>query len=170
MQHPNALEIVNIEPFRALAVRTSTSSDKNGTRTAWRKLTEAIPLDDPRWLDTSAAYVWIPQAQWAEQVETLWVGLAVQAVGEVPDGIELLEIPASLCAKVRVYGNEAHMHEAYGVMFDWLRNNGEYELDAREGVLGMEANRLAPVNPFTIDYKSISTFDFDMLYPIRKRA
>ncbi|RKN71902.1 hypothetical protein [Paenibacillus ginsengarvi] len=62
------------------------------------------------------------------------------------------------------------MNEAYGVLFNWLRTNGEYELDTRPGVYGLEANRLGPVNPFTIPYESVTVFDFEMLYPIRRRG
>lgn len=170
MQHTTAIEIVTIPSMRALAVRTPTREDKGGTREAWRKLTEAVPLDDPRWADPGIGYVFIPQRQWEEQVETLWVGMAVRDFGAIPDGLEAIAVPGSLCAKRNVYGDEAHMNEAYGAMFDWLKTNGQYELDVREGVLGLEANRLAPVNPFTIPYEAVGTFDFDMLYPIRKRT
>ncbi|MEF3306363.1 GyrI-like domain-containing protein [Paenibacillus sp. GYB003] len=162
------VEIVTVPPLRVLAVRTSTSSDKGGTRAAWRKLTEAIPQDDSRWSDTGTGYVMIPQREWGTKVESLWVGLRVLEAGAVPEGIELLELPESLCAKLRVYGDEAHMNEVYGAMFGWLRTNGEYELDP--DAYGVEANRLEPVNPFTIPYESVSVFDFDMLYPIRKRS
>lgn len=166
---PDGMTIGAIEPFRALAVRTPMTPDKSGTRTAWRKLTEAIPLDDPRWADTSKAYVFIPQAEWSKSVDTLWVGLAVKDFGRIPEGVEALDIPASTCVKARFCGDETHMFAMYDALFHWLDSSEEYELDTRPGVLGMEANRLAPVNPLAIPYEEVGTFDFDILYPVRRK-
>lgn len=161
---------VAVQPsFKALAVRTSVDTSKSGTREAWRILEEQLQAGDPRRVHSDTAYVFIPQKEWAEGVQTLWVGLAVHEFGEVPPELEPLTIPETLCATVRVHGGEAHMNEAYDAMFWWLQESEEYELDTGQGVLGIEANRLSPVNPFVIPYSQMDLFDYDMLYPIRER-
>lgn len=99
----------------------------------------------------------------------LWVGMAVRETdaGDVPQGVELLTVPERLCACLRVNGDEAHMEEAYRTMFGWLNASDEYELDTGEGVLGLEANRLSPVNPFAVPYSEVEVFDYEMQYAIR---
>ncbi|WP_158453662.1 GyrI-like domain-containing protein [Paenibacillus beijingensis] len=170
MQETIAVDLIEVAPFKALAVRTGMTPDKSGTREAWSKLTAQIPLDDARLTDGPSAYVFIPQEQWSKQVDTLWVGLAVREYGDVPDGIETLEVRGGVCASARVYGNEAHMWLVYDAMFAWLEQSPDYELDVREGVLGMETVPLEPLNALTIPYAEIETFDFTMLYPVRKKS
>ncbi|GIP38897.1 hypothetical protein J31TS4_21770 [Paenibacillus sp. J31TS4] len=168
-QKEKQVELVQVPALRALAVRTPTTPDKSGTRTAWRMLMEQIPANDPRWVETGTAYVFIPQAGWSGTVKELWVGRAVTGFGEVPEGVEALELPAGLCAKVDVHGDEAQMNEAYAAMFRWLDESPEYELDISPGTLGREENRLSPLNPFTVPYEQVGTFSFAMLYPVRPR-
>lgn len=169
-QEQAAVELVEVAPFKVLAVRTGMTPDKSGTRVAWSKLTEQISLKDVRLTDGPSAFVFIPQEQWAKKVDTLWVGLAVREFGDIPDGIETLDVHGGLCASARVYGNEAHMWSVYDAMFAWLEQSPDYELDRREGVLGMETVPLEPLNALTIPYKEIETFDFTMLYPVRKKS
>ncbi|SDD18455.1 GyrI-like small molecule binding domain-containing protein [Paenibacillus sp. UNCCL117] len=170
-QQQVAIELVELAPFKVLAVRTEMTPDKNGTRVAWSTLTAQIsPKEDSRLTDEPSAYVFIPQEQWSKQVDTLWVGLAVREFGEVPDGVETLEVRGGLYASARVYGNEAHMWRVYEAMFAWLEQSPDYELDRSEGVLGMETVPLEPLNSLTIPYTEIETFDFTMLYPVRKRS
>ncbi|WP_262682714.1 GyrI-like domain-containing protein [Paenibacillus baimaensis] len=169
MQETIAVECVEVAPFKALAVRTAMLPDKSGTRVAWSKLTAQVPLDDTRLTLGPSAYVFIPQEQWGGKVDTLWVGLAVAEFGNVPDGIEALEVIGGLCASARVHGDEAHMWRVYEAMFAWLEQSPDYELDKRQGVLGMETVPLEPLNALTIPYESIKTFDFTMLYPVRKK-
>jgi hypothetical protein len=168
MQETIAIEWVQVAPFKALAVRTGMTPDKSGTRVAWSKLTEQLPLDDARLLSGPTAYVFIPQEQWGKEVDTLWVGLAVSEFGDVPDGLETLETSGGLCASARVFGDENHMWSVYEAMFGWLEQSQEYELDA--GALGMETVPLEPVNALTIPYPDIEIFNFTMLYPVRKKA
>ena len=168
MQETIAVELVEVAPFKALAVRTGMTPDKSGTRVAWSKLTECVPLDDARL--AAGPYVFIPQQQWDKEVDTLWVGLTVHEFGDVPDGIETLEVRGGLCASARVCGDEAHMWRVYETMFSWLEHSQQYELDKRDGVLGMETVSLEPVNALTIPYAAIQTFDFTMLYPVRKKS
>ncbi|WP_227871967.1 GyrI-like domain-containing protein [Paenibacillus albus] len=163
------IDLVEVQPFKALAVRTGLIPDKSGTRVAWNKLTSQIPLEDSRLSDGPLAYVFIPQSQWSKEVETLWVGLAVREFGNVPDGIETLEVSGGLCVSARVLGNEDHMWKVYDAIFAWLEQSPDYEIDTREGVLGMETVPLEPSNALTIPYSEINTFDFTMLYPIRKK-
>ncbi|MFC5469328.1 GyrI-like domain-containing protein [Cohnella suwonensis] len=170
MQTTIAIDLIEVAPFKALAVRTGTTPDKSGTRTAWSMLTEQVPLEDARLTDEPSAYVFIPQEQWSKQVDTLWVGLAVREFGDAPEGIETLEVRGGLCARARVCGNEAHMWRVYDAMFAWLEQSQDYELDRREGVLGMETVPLHPLNALTIPYSEIETFDFTMLYPVRKKS
>jgi hypothetical protein len=170
LQNTIAVELVEVAPFKALAVRTGMTPDKSGTRLAWSTLTTQVPLKDARLIDGPSAYVFIPQEQWSKQVDTLWVGLAVREFGDVPDGIETLEVRGGLCASARVNGNEAHMWRVYDTMFAWLEQSPDYELDQREGVLGMETVPLEPLNALTIPYTEIETFDFTMLYPVRKKS
>ncbi|CAN7718310.1 hypothetical protein LJR153_005972 [Paenibacillus sp. LjRoot153] len=165
-----AIDLVEVVPFNALAVRTVMTPDKSGTRVAWSKLTAHVPLDDARLTDGPLAYVFIPQEQWSKRVDTLWVGLAVREFGDVPDGIETLEVSGGLCVSARVYGNEAHMWRVYDAIFAWLELSPDYEIDRREGVLGMETVPLEPLNALTIPYSEIETFNFKMLYPIRKKS
>lgn len=170
LQKTIAVELVEVAPFKALAVRTGMTPDKSGTRVAWSTLTAQVPLKDARLTDGPSAYVFIPQEQWSKQVDTLWVGLAVREFGDVPDGIETLEVRGGLCASARVYGNEVHMWRVYDAMFAWLEQSPDYELDRREGVLGMETVPLEPLNALTIPYTEIETFNFTMLYPVRKKS
>lgn len=170
MQETIAVELVEVAPFKALAVRTGMTPDKSGTRLAWSKLTEYIPLDDARLAAGPSAYVFIPQQQWDKEVDTLWVGLTVREFGDIPDGVEALEVNGGTCVSARVHGDEAHMWRVYETMFSWLEQSLEYELDRREGVLGMETVPLEPLNALTIPYAAIETFDFTMLYPVRKKS
>lgn len=142
MQESIVVELVEVAPFKVLAVRTGLTADKSGTRVAWSTLTAQIPVNDARLTDGPSAYVFIPQDQWSKQVDTLWVGLAVREFGDVPEGIETLEVRGGLCASAIVYGNEAHMWRAYDEMFAWLEQSPDYELDQREGILGMRRSRL----------------------------
>ncbi|KRE48884.1 GyrI-like domain-containing protein [Paenibacillus sp. Soil724D2] len=170
LQKSIAVELVEVAPIKALAVRTGMTPDKSGTRVAWSTLTAQVPLEDARLTDGPSAYVFIPQEQWSKQVDTLWVGLAVHEFGDVPDGIETLEVCGGLCVSARVYGNEVHMWRVYDAMFAWLEQSPDYELDRREGVFGMETVPLEPLNALTIPYTEIETFDFTMLYPVRKKS
>jgi predicted transcriptional regulator YdeE len=170
LQETIAIELKEVAPFKALAVRTRLTPDKSGTREAWRQLTEKVPLDDARLAAGPLAYVFIPQHQWAGKVDTLWVGLAVREFGDVPEGVEALEVSGGLCASARVHGNEAHMQRVYDELFAWLDRSPDYELDRREGVLGMETVPLEPVNALTIPYEAIETFDFTILYPVRRKT
>jgi len=163
------IELVEVAPFKALAVRTGMTEDKSGTRVAWSKLAVHVPLDDVRLTSEPSVYVFIPQQQWDRKVDTLWVGLKVREFGIVQESIETLEISGGLCASARVYGDEASMWSVYDKMFLWLEQSPDYELDKREGVLGMETVPLEPRNALTIPYAEIETFDFTMLYPIRKK-
>lgn len=170
LQETIGIELVEVAPFKALAVRTGMTPDKSGTRVAWSKLAAQVSLYDARLTDGPAAYVFIPQEQWSKEVETLWVGLAVREFGDVPDGIETLEVSGGLCVSARVYGNEAHMWRVYDAIFAWLEQSPDYEIDRREGVLGMETVPLEPLNALTISYSEIETFNFTMLYPVRKKS
>lgn len=170
MQDTVTVKLVEMEPFKALAVRTGMTPDKSGTRVAWSKLTAEVPLDDERLKAGPAAYVFIPQEQWGKEVDTLWVGMAVREFGEVPDGVETLEVRGGLCASARVHGDEAHMWRVYETMFAWLEQSPDYELDKREDVLGMETVPLEPLNALTIPYEAIETFDFTMFYPVRQKS
>lgn len=170
LQEAIAIDLVEVAPFKTLAVRTGMTPDKSGTRVAWSKLTAQVPLDDTRLTDWPSAYVFIPQEQWSKKVDTLWVGLAVREFGDVPDGIETLEVSGGLCVSARVYGNEAHMWRVYEAIFAWLEQSPDYEIDRRHGVLGMETVPLEPLNALTIPYSEIETFNFKMLYPIRKKS
>ncbi|KRE49657.1 GyrI-like domain-containing protein [Paenibacillus sp. Soil522] len=170
MQETIAVELVEVAPFKALAVRTGMTPDKSGTRLAWSKLTEHVPLDDARLAAGPSAYVFIPQQQWDKEVDTLWVGLMVREFGNIPDGVEALEINGGLCVSARVHGDEAHMWRVYETMFSWLEQLLEYELDKRDGVLGMETVPLEPLNALTIPFTAIETFDFTMLYRVRKKS
>jgi hypothetical protein len=169
MQKTIAIELVEVAPFKALAVRTGMTPDKSGTRVAWSKLTEHIPLDDVRLAAVPTAYVFIPQQQWDKEVDTLWVGLKVHQFGKLPNGVEMLEVSGGLCASARVHGDETHMWSVYETMFTWLEQSPDYVLDKRDGVLGMETVPLVPLNALTIPYEAIETFDFTMLYPVRKK-
>jgi hypothetical protein len=170
LQETKVVELVEMAPFKALAVRSGMTPDKSGTRVAWSKLTEHVPLDDARLAAGPSAYVFIPQQQWDKEVDTLWVGLAVSEFGKVPDGVETLEVSGGLCASARVHGDEAHMWLIYDTMFSWLEQSPEYELDKRDGVLGMETVPLQPLNALTIPYTAIEIFDFTMLYPVRRKS
>ena len=68
MQETITVELVEVAPFKALAVRTGMTPDKSGTRVAWSKLTEHVPLDDARLAAGPLAYVFIPQEQWNKEV------------------------------------------------------------------------------------------------------
>jgi hypothetical protein len=170
VQETIAIELVEVAPFKALAVRAEMTADKSGTRVAWSKLTAQVPLDDSRLMDGPFAYVFIPQEQWRSKVEQLWVGLAVHQFGEAPEGIETLEVSGGLCVSARVDGNEAHMWRVYEAVFAWIEQSAEYEMDCREGVLGMETVPLQPTNALAVPYADIETFNFTMLYPVRKKA
>lgn len=170
MQETVAIDLVEVAPFKALAVRTGMTPDKSGTRVAWSKLTAQVPLNDARLANGPLAYVFIPQEQWSNKVDTLWVGLTVREFGEVPEGIETLEVSGGLCVSARVAGDEAHMWRVYDAVFAWLEQSPDYEIDQRSGVLGMETVPLEPVNALTIPYSEIETFHFTMLYPVRKKS
>ncbi|WP_419873459.1 GyrI-like domain-containing protein [Candidatus Pristimantibacillus sp. PTI5] len=170
MQETITVDLVEVSSFKALAVRTGMTPDKSGTRVAWSKLAEHVPLDDARLAGKPAAYVFIPQQQWNKEVDTLWIGLEVREFGAVPDGIEKLAINGGICASARVLGDEAHMWRVYETMFSWLEQSKDYELDQRDGIFGMETVPLEPLNALTIPYKDIEIFNFTMLYPVRRKA
>ncbi|MDQ8733574.1 hypothetical protein [Paenibacillus sp. LHD-38] len=117
MQESIVVDLVEVAPFKALAVRTSMTPDKSGTRFAWSMLTKHVSLDDARLAAGPKAYVFIPQKQWNKEVDTLWVGLEVREFGSVPEVVEKLEVSGGLCASARVLGNEAHMWRVYETMF-----------------------------------------------------
>ncbi|WP_308639771.1 GyrI-like domain-containing protein [Paenibacillus silvisoli] len=164
-----AVDLVEVAPFKALAVRTGMTTDKSGTRTAWSKLVASIPLDDNRLAEVPSAFVFIPQDQWDGGVDTLWVGLAVHEFGDVPEDIETLEVRGGLCVSASVNGDEAHMWRVYEAIFAWAEQSNEYEIDRGEGVLGMETVPFEPLNALTVPYSELAAFNFTMLYPVRKK-
>ncbi|REE78675.1 GyrI-like small molecule binding protein [Paenibacillus taihuensis] len=170
MQETIAIDLIEVAPFKALAVRTGMTPDKSGTRAAWSQLTAQVPLNDERLTDSPSAYVFIPQEQWSGEVDTLWVGLAVHEFGDVPDGIEKLEMGGGLCVSAQVNGDEAHMWRVYEAIFGWLDQSPDYEIDSSEGVLGMETVPFEPLNALTVPYSELQTFHFTMLYPVRKKS
>lgn len=169
MQETISIQVVDVAPFKALAVRTAMTPDKSGTRVAWSKLSEKVPLNDARITEEPSVFVFIPQDQWGSKVETLWVGIAVREFGDVPDGVEALELPGGPCASARVDGDEAHMWRVYDEMFGWLGHSSEYELDRSSGVLGMETVPFEPFNSLTVPFSELETFHFTMLYPVRRK-
>jgi hypothetical protein len=48
VQETVKVQLIEVVPFKALAVRTGMTPDKSGTWVAWSKLTVLVPLDDAR--------------------------------------------------------------------------------------------------------------------------
>jgi predicted transcriptional regulator YdeE len=170
MQETIAVELVEVAPFKAIAVRTGMTPDKSGTRIAWSKLTEVVPLDDARLAIGPSAFVFIEQRQWGNEVDTLWVGLKVNEFGDMSDSLETLEVSGGLCVSATVNGDEAHMWRVYETIFSWIDQSSEYELDKRDGVLGMETVPLEPINSLTVPYAELENYNFTMLYPVRRKS
>ena len=62
------------------------------------------------------------------------------------------------------------MWKVYDAIIAWLEQSPDYEIDRSEGVLGMETVPFEPFNALTIPYSEIETFNFTILYPIRKKS
>ncbi|MCI3921259.1 VOC family protein [Paenibacillus sp. TRM 82003] len=139
---------------------------RNGSRVreAWKEVA-ALLEGHPAVADREHGYVFIPEWQWATEVTTLWVGMAVHKFEGLPEGLQRVTIPAKRFAKTTVQGDRSHMTDIYGKLFEWFRD-GPYERDVALGSLGYEANRLFPTNPFDIPADEIDAFDYDIYAPI----
>jgi len=158
-----AVEIVTRPEWKAAAIRVP--RDGARVREAWKELESRLG-GHPAVREREFGYVFIPEWQWATEVTTLWVGVAVESFEGLPSGLETLTIPARQYAATRVLGDAAMMHEAYAGLAEWFRN-GPYERDVDEGTLGYERNALTPVNPFHIPANVIDTFDYEIYAPIK---
>lgn len=158
------VEIVERPEMKAAVLRIP--RDGHLVRDAWKKVS-ALLNGHPAVADRDHGYVFIPEWQWATEVTTLWVGMAVHHFDALPDGLETVTIPAKRFAKLTVRGDRSHMEESYRFLFDWF-GKGPYERDVREGSYGYEANRLYPVNPFEISADAINSFDYDIYVPIKE--
>ncbi|TLS50895.1 hypothetical protein FE782_17760 [Paenibacillus antri] len=157
------VEIVTRPELKAAAIRVP--RDGTRVRQAWKEL-ETLLSGHPALTDRANGYVFIPEWQWATEVTTLWVGVAVASFDGLPSGLETLTIPEKTFARVRVQGDAAMMHATYAALGEWFRT-GPYERDVEEGSFGYERNRLEPVNPFHIPANVIDTFDYDIYAPMK---
>lgn len=135
-------------------------------RRAWREVESLAGRYHSR-LNPNYGYVLIPEWQWAEGVQDLWVGVEMDSQGVQPEGVELLTIPARYYAKATVRGDRIHMERVHVALHAWLERQG-YERDDSEGAYRFEANRLEPINPFALDADQIKLFDYDIYTPIKR--
>lgn len=157
------VEIVERSEMKAAVLRIP--RDGNRVRQAWEEVAGLLD-GHPAVADMENGFVFIPEWQWASEVTTLWVGMKVKTFESLPDGLEMLTIPAKKFAKITVKGNRTRMDETYSFLFEWFRT-GTYERDISEASFGYEMNRLYPVNPFEISADEIDFFDYDIYAPIR---
>lgn len=156
------VEIVERPAIKAAVLRVP--RDGKLVREAWAKVTAWLD-GHPAVAERQHGYVFIPEWQWATEVTTLWVGMAVHHFGGLPAELEAITIPAKRFAKMTVQGDRTRMEAAYDALFRWFAE-GTYARDTREGSFGFEMNRLNPMNPFDIPADEIDSFDFDIFAPI----
>ncbi|XID92867.1 GyrI-like domain-containing protein [Paenibacillaceae bacterium WGS1546] len=161
------MKVEIVERKTTLLATVRSRCDGQGTREAWSRVQEAL-RDCPLAVSDELGYVAIPEWQWAEGVSTLWTGVEVGGFDGLPAGLEKLEIPGRRYARLRVKGDREQMNRAYAYLNEWFRTEG-LERDASEGSFGMEANRLKPVDPFSIPADEIDAFDFEIFAPIKEK-
>lgn len=161
----NIEEIVVIERPEMKAIVLRTIANQRDVRQAWKEI-ENVVGDHPDKLNPYEGLVFIPEWQWAKNVETLWVGVEVSSLNHVPVGFETITIPSRKYAKTTVRGDRAQMDRTYDSLWKWFEREG-YERDMTEGSYGYETNRLSPVNPFHVPAEVINHFDFDIYAPIK---
>lgn len=156
------VEIVERPEMKAAVLQIP--RDGKRVREAWAKITAWLD-GHPAVAEREYGYVFIPEWQWATEVTTLWVGMAVHHFDGLPDELETITIPAKRFAKMTVQGDRTQMEAAYDSLSKWFAD-GTYARDTRKGSFGFEMNRLSPVNPFDVPADEITDFDFDIFAPI----
>jgi hypothetical protein len=159
------VQVVRRPEMKAVVMKVPCSGHE--VRRAWRELQpKAAELGN---ISREQGFVFVPEWQWATGVKELWGGVETADETErsgVPEGTELLVLPARTYAAVHVLGNRLQMNQTYEALDVWFRNSG-YIRDVREGSFSIEANGLRPVNPFDIPADVIDWFDFHIYAPIR---
>lgn len=152
-------------PEMLIAVRQA-ACNGHDVRRAWKEV-EALAGNHRNRLNPNYGHVLIPEWQWAEGVQTLWVGVEMECEEDLPEGLEMMSIPARYYAKATVKGDRIHMERMHVALHAWLERQG-YERDDSEGAYRFEANRLEPINPFELDADQIKIFDYDIYTPIKR--
>lgn len=137
-------------------------------RRAWKELKTRMEAHSPGLAAPAIGYVVYPQWNTAspEFRHKLWVGMMVRSADQIPPDVEALTIQGRKYAAAVCQGNREHMYGVYGELRSWVEGEG-LALDTSEGAWTVEANRLAPVNPFDIPPDEIESFDFDILYAVK---
>lgn len=164
-------QIVVWEAFNVFAIKAAGRMENfelpKDVRRAWgdlqRVLAQSGAID--QWTERNIGYVFYPQLQTAELIE-LWVGVKTDSTSNIPEGVELLQIPARRYAAVPSVGDREQMNKAYQYIYQWVEKEG-LQIDAREDVFTVEPNRLIPVNPFEIPADEIDRFDFQIMLALK---
>ncbi|WP_052759766.1 GyrI-like domain-containing protein [Paenibacillus sp. DMB20] len=93
-------EIIIVERPEMKAIVLRTIANKRDVRLAWKEI-EAAMADHSGRPNADEGLVFIPEWQWATRVETLWVGVQVNSLERVPEGLETITIPAKKYAKLQ---------------------------------------------------------------------
>ncbi|MBD0382285.1 GyrI-like domain-containing protein [Paenibacillus sedimenti] len=138
-------------------------------RKAWHQVDKAMPAHHPNRANAHSGIVFIPQ--WEARVEgkpVLYAGVEINTLEDVPNYLEVIEIPVRTYATIRVQGDREHMWSTYRQLDEWIANSAEYRLADDQGSLGFEVNDLQ-VNPFDIPWDTINEFNYEIHKAIVKK-
>ncbi|MFD0696901.1 effector binding domain-containing protein [Paenibacillus sp. GCM10027628] len=145
------------------------SSMGHEVRKAWHQVVEALPVGHPNRTNTDRGIVFIPQ--WEARIEgkpVLYAGVEINAKDDVPQYLEVIDIPEHTYAAIHVQGDREQMWSIYKQLDEWIANSGEYRLANEQGSFGFEVNDLQ-VNPFDIPWDIINEFNYEIYKAIVKK-
>ncbi|MGD6853877.1 GyrI-like domain-containing protein [Bacillus infantis] len=166
---------VIIEEFKMLAIKVNGHMGNfeagKEVRKAWKKLNHMISSNDSMIVEKNAGIVFYDQGNMVKSDGTidLWVGVKVRNITHIPQDFRCFTIPKRKYAKIDCCCfSRAEMDRRYHYLSGWIKEEG-YQIDHDTDAFSLEPNRLDAFNPFDVPAHEIQAFDFDILYPIKKR-
>ncbi|TYS60587.1 GyrI-like domain-containing protein [Bacillus infantis] len=177
MQKDNKFEFntVTIDQFTMLyiKVRGGMKNFEAGqeVRKGWKKLQGIISSESSITTNQNEGIVFYNQGNMVQSDDTieLSVGVKVNELPYVPEGCKSITIPRRKYAKVvcRCFSRD-EMGLRYSYLNEWIKEEG-YQIEKGPDAFSLEPNRLDKFNTFEIPAHVIQAFDFDILYPIKRR-
>ncbi|MCA1035720.1 GyrI-like domain-containing protein [Bacillus infantis] len=168
------VKTVIIEEFKMLALKVNGHMENfeagKEVRKAWKKLTHMISSNDSMIVEENEGIVFYDQGNMVKSDGTidLWVGVKVTNITHIPQEFSCFTIPKRKYAKMDCCCfSRAEMDRRYHYLREWIKEEG-YQIDLDADAFSLEPNRLDALNPFDVPAHEIQTFDFDILYPIKK--
>jgi predicted transcriptional regulator YdeE len=159
--HPR---IVSLPELKLVAIKVVGRPSELSHRVplAWLDLTNRLD-QIPHKLDPALFYGVFPESDHLNDgvngVHTYWVGTAVSAYDELPDGMGALTLPAQTNAVATVAGDRTEIQSTYLGLFRWLKEQNRPTQADGFGFELYDSARQSVVPPY-------ERFDYDIYKPL----